>query len=339
MKTVSILLAVLGVALLTFLAGWFGAGAVLKAVLSVGAGGLAALVLAQLATDLVLGAAWTVACPGIGFRRLIAARIVREAATTCLPFSQVGAILIAIRATCFPARRRRRAVLWPEASAANVVDITVEVLGQILFVMLGLLFLLDRRPDSSFAGPVALGMGLMLLAMAAFIVAQRSASGVLRRLLSALGRHVAGQWRDAMRDGIDALQDRLNRFYARPGRLVVAALIHFAAWTASAGSVWLGYRLLGSPIGFGEALAVEGVASGVLSVSFLVPAALGVQEAAYVALGSLFGVEPAVSLGLSLLRRGRDLLIGIPALLCWQLLEIVRLRRHDAARPQLERSA
>ncbi len=340
MKTVSLLLALLGVALLTFLAGWFGAGAVLKAVLSVGAGGFAALVLAQLAIDLILGVAWSVACPGIGFRRLLSARIVREAATTCLPFSQLGGILIAIRATCFPATRRRHAVLWPEASAANVVDITVEVLGQILFVLLGLLFLLDRRPDSSFAGPVALGMGLMLVAMGAFIVAQRSASGLLRRILGGLGRHVAGQWQEAMRDGIDALQERLNLFYARPGRLAVAALVHFAAWTAGAASVWLAYRLLGSPIGFGDSLAIEGVASGVLSVSFLVPAALGVQEAAYVALGSLFGVDPAVSLGLSLLRRGRDLVIGIPALLVWQLVEFVRLRRQEAgARPQLEPSA
>ncbi len=333
MKTVSILLAVLGLLLITAFTGWLGASAVLKALLSVGLGGFAALVAVQLATDLVLAGAWSVACPGIGFLRLFAARLVREGATTCLPFSQLGGILIAIRATCFPATRRRGAVGWPEASAANVVDVTVEVSGQILFVLLGLLFLLDRRPDSSLAGPVTLGMALMAAAMVAFVWMQRSASGLFRRGIEGLGRHVAGQWQGALRSGIATLQDRLDRFYARPGRLACACLIHLSAWTAGAGWVWLAYRLLGAPIGFGEAMAIEGVASGVLSVSFLVPAALGVQEAAYVALGSLFGLDPHLSFGLSLLRRGRDLALGVPSLLAWQAAELRRLR--PATQPEL----
>ncbi len=326
MKTVSILLAVLGLVLITVFTAWLGAGAVLRALVSVGVGGFAALVAAQLATDMVLACAWSVACPGIGFFRLLGARLVREGATTCLPFSQLGGILIAIRATCFPPTPRRGAVGWPEASAANVVDVTVEVSGQILFVLLGLLFLLDRRPDSSLVGPVTLGMGLMAMAMAAFVWTQRSASGLFRRGIAGLGRHVAGQWQEALQDGIDTLQDRLDRFYARPGRLAAACLLHLGAWTAGAGWVWLGYRLLGAPVGFGEAMAIEGVASGVLSVSFLVPAALGVQEAAYVALGSLFGLDPHLSFGLSLLRRGRDLALGVPSLLVWQSVELRRLR-------------
>ncbi len=327
MKTVSILLAAIGLVLMTGFVGWLGAGAVLKAMLSVGLGGFAALVAAQLATDVLLAGAWTVACPGIGLARLFRARLVREGATTCLPFSQLGGILIAMRATCFPATRRRQAIAWPEASAANVIDVTTEVVGQILFVLLGLLFLLDHHSDSSIVGPVALGMALMAAAMVAFIWAQRSASGLFRLGVRGLGRHVAGQWQAALEDGIDSLQERLNRFYERPVRLAVACLIHLLAWIAGAGWVWLAYRLLGAPIEFGEAIAIEGVASGVLSVSFLVPAALGVQEAAYVTLGSLFGLDPHLSFGLSLLRRGRDLTIGIPALLLWQAAEIRRLRK------------
>ena len=130
-----------------------------------------------------------------------------------------------------------------------------------------------------------------------------------------------------MRSGIDTLQGRLNRLYERPGRIAAASLVHLLAWLAGAAWVWLAYRLLGAPIRIGEAVAIEGVASGILSVSFLVPAALGVQEAAYVALGSLFGLDPHLSFGLSLLRRGRDLAIGIPVLLAWQATELRRLRK------------
>lgn len=327
MKTVSILLAVTGLVLITVFTAWLGLGAVLHALGSVGPGGFIALVAAQLAADLVLATAWTVACPRIGLPRLLTARLVREGATTCLPFSQLGGILIGMRATCFAATKRARAIAWPEASAANVVDVTTEVLGQILFVVLGLLFLLDHRPDSSLAGPVALGMALMAAAMIAFIWAQRGASGAVRRGIGWLSGHVAGQWRSALQDGFETVQERLNRFYAQPWRIVAASLIHLVAWTGGAGWVWLAYRLLGAPIGFGEAMAIEGVASGILSVSFLVPAALGVQEAAYVTLGSLFGIDPHLSFGLSLLRRGRDLAIGVPVLLVWQAIEIRRLRK------------
>ncbi len=321
----------LGLALITGFTAWLGAGAVLHAVLSAGAPGFAVLVAAQLATDVLLACAWRVAYPALGLGRLFRARLVREAATTCLPFSQLGGILIAIRATCAAATARHRAVSWPDAAAANVVDITTEVLGQILFVLLGLLFLLDRHPETSLAGPVALGMALMALAVAGFIWAQRSASGLVRRVIALLGGHVAGRWAEqwggAMRTGLDTLQGRLNRCYERPGRIAAASLVHLCAWLAGAAWVWLAYRLLGAPIRIGEAVAIEGVASGILSVSFLVPAALGVQEAAYVALGSLFGLDPHLSLGLSLLRRGRDLAIGVPVLLAWQAAEVRRLRR------------
>lgn len=61
------------------------------------------------------------------------------------------------------------------------------------------------------------------------------------------------------------------------------------------------------------------------------PASLGVQEAAYVTLGMIFGIDAKISLGLSLLRRGRDIAIGIPVIAAWQILEMRRLRREQTA--------
>jgi hypothetical protein len=52
-----------------------------------------------------------------------------------------------------------------------------------------------------------------------------------------------------------------------------------------------------------------------------VPAALGIQEGAYVVLGGLFGISPEVALALSLLKRARSLLLGVPPLLLWQVAE------------------
>ena len=328
MKTVSLLLALLGLALIIGFTTWLGAGAVTRAVLSVGFGGFALLVLWQLVSDVVLAVAWRIGCPrptlDIGIGRLLLARMVREAGITCLPFSQIGGILIGMRATCFGAGRT---LAWPTAAAANIVDITAEIIGQVGFVLLGLVFLIDRRPDTNLVGPVGLGMILGMAAICGFIWAQRRAGGLFRRGAGFLSQRLTGQFLSGrMLGGIELLQERINSFYARPGRIAAAALVHLTGWIGSAVWVWLAYRLLGAPISLGSALAIEGVASGILSVSFLMPAALGVQEAAYVALGSLFGLDPHLSFGLSLLRRGRDLAIGIPTLLAWQWMEVARLR-------------
>jgi hypothetical protein len=45
-----------------------------------------------------------------------------------------------------------------------------------------------------------------------------------------------------------------------------------------------------------------------------------------VGLGALFGIAPEVALGASLIRRARDIAIGIPILLIWQIFEVRRLR-------------
>jgi hypothetical protein len=52
-----------------------------------------------------------------------------------------------------------------------------------------------------------------------------------------------------------------------------------------------------------------------------------VQELSYIALGSAFGVAPHFSLALSLIPRARNIIIGVPALGLWQVLEARQLQR------------
>src|SRR5438270_133616 len=57
------------------------------------------------------------------------------------------------------------------------------------------------------------------------------------------------------------------------------------------------------------------------SVGVLVPNALGVQEAAYTVLTPLFGAGAELGLAVSLLKRARDIVLGVPVLLVWQAIE------------------
>jgi uncharacterized membrane protein YbhN (UPF0104 family) len=68
-------------------------------------------------------------------------------------------------------------------------------------------------------------------------------------------------------------------------------------------------------------LAVESLMYAARGVAFMLPGGLGVQEGAYVVLAPLFGLQPSDLLAVSLLRRARDLVVGVPVLLIWQARE------------------
>ncbi len=319
MRRLSLLLAAAGLLLLTLIVARDGVGDVARAALSVGPLGFAATIAAQLALFAVLASAWHAACPDVPWRDLLLGRTVRESGTNVLPFSHVGGIALGVQATSARVGLAR-------GFAANVVDVTFESLAQIAFIALGVAALAGRAPDSRLAGPLALGLPMMAAAIAGLVWLQRGGRLPLRRLLASFARRLARQWQGAALDGMGRVGAELDAVYASPARLALAAFLHLVAWVGGAAWTLLAFRLLGAPLGPAEALAVEGVVSGILTLSFMVPGNLGVQEAAYVALAGAFGIGADLALGVSLVRRAKDLAIGVPVLLLWQAVTARRLR-------------
>src|SRR6185312_12401492 len=114
---------------------WFvlhiGFAPVMGAVASVGWGGFAILCVYSLATFLVLGAAWFALTPTAPFLTFAWGRIVRDAAGEVLPFSQIGGIMIGVRALIL------RGIAAPQAFASAIVDVTTEMMAQVVFILIG----------------------------------------------------------------------------------------------------------------------------------------------------------------------------------------------------------
>jgi hypothetical protein len=91
---------------------------------------------------------------------------------------------------------------------------------------------------------------------------------------------------------------------------------------------WLALRWLGHPVPFGAAVALESLTMTVRNFVFLVPAGLGVQEASLVGFGALLGVNGEIAMALSLAKRMREILFGVPALLSWYWVEGRRELQH-----------
>jgi putative membrane protein len=313
-RTGVILAALIGLALAVYLIFYVGFGPVLAAITAVGWGGFALLCLYGAALFALLGTAWFSIIPARNNPDLAAfvwARAVRDSAGEILPFSQLGGMVIGMRAIML------RGVSGPLAFSSTVIDLTVEMVAQIAFVLMGLAILIMRVPPSAASGELARGLavGLFVAALAAamFIVLQRESLSTVVRWMTRLLPDAAGR--------AGAIQHSFADMYDSPLRLSLSLAVHLASWLATALWAWIAVRLIGKSLSFPSILAIEAILYGIRSVAFFVPAAIGVQEAAYALLGPLFGLPAPAALALSLLKRARDVALGVPILLAWQVAE------------------
>ena len=314
MRRLSFLLALLGVAAAAALVLRFDVGDVWRAMLSIGWSGAALLLVWQGGLFCVLGLAWATVQPEVRARLLIWGRMVRDSATSCLPFSPVGGFVIGARAVTL------RGPAWTVAAAGTVVDVSVELTAQMLFAVFGVLVLLLALPGSDLIVPVGVGVAVALGLLATAYV-QRGRIGAVAGALS--WRLLGEQTR---REGsFERLGLEMQRLYARPARLLLAIGIHLCGWFGTGVGTWISLRLLGHPVGPVAVLALEALLDAVVAVAFVVPGAAGVQEAGYIGLGTAFGVPPEIALSVSLLRRAREVSWGLPILGLWQWQEVRRL--------------
>jgi len=323
MRRLSYVLALLGLLIALLLVSYFGFNNVVVALGRIGWPEFGLIVAWQLVLFAILGVAWDVITPARTMRHpwvLVWGRMVRDASTNCLPFSQVGGFVFGARAVTL------HGVEWHTATASTVVDVTAEFLAQIAFACIGLGILLARAPRSSLAVPVEVGIGLAVVAAFAFVWLQQGAAPVFARI----GRRIASNWFPDARERVDVLQAELGLIYGHTVKLALGFSVHLIGWIGTGVAGWIAYRALGVPIDFDDALAIEALLSAAAALAFLVPVNAGVQEAGYAGLGAIFGVPPEVSLGVSLVRRARDIVVGVPILLLWQFAEMRRLRLSKA---------
>ncbi len=326
MKHLSYILALLGVLIGVVLVAYFGLGNVVTSVSKIGWPEFALIVGWQIVLFVILGLAWDVIMPARDRHRVwvpIWGRMVRDAASNCLPFSQVGGLIFGARSITVVG------VEWHTATASTIVDVTAEFLAQIVFACLGLAILLLHVPGSRAAGPFEAGIGIALLACFAFVWLQRGIGSIFVRL----GTRIAGNRFQDAKERVDVLQSELGMIYGHTLRLAAGFFIHLIGWLCTGVAGWIAFHALGVPIDFDDALAIEALLAAAAAAAFLVPVNAGVQEAGYAGLGAVFGVPPEVSLAVSLVRRGRDIMVGVPILLVWQMLEMRHLRQLAAAPP------
>jgi putative membrane protein len=318
-----ILAALLGLALAVWLVFSVGFHPILSAMLAVGWVGFAVLCLFGAALFALLGIAWFGLVPRHEKPRLanfVWGRAVRECAGELLPFSQVGGIVIGARALIL------RNVRTSVAFASTIVDVTVEMVAQIVFILAGLAVLLTLLPHSQantdLTRSTTIGVVAAVIGATLFLLLQQRGLAPIARWS---GRYFpkAGVW-------LGKLHDSLGEIHASPPRLAISFAIHICGWIGTALWAWIALRLIGRPVSFLFVFAIEAILYAIRSAAIFVPGAIGVQEASYALLGPLFGIAAPTGIALSLLKRARDVALGVPILLIWQFAEGSRAMKTDA---------
>ena len=212
---------------------------------------------------------------------------IRESVNGVLPVARVGGEIAAYRVL------RRHVTSRAAVAASLAADVALSVLSQAAFALLGI--------------------GL-LLAGGLFLLAQRR--GALAGFAGLVERLFAGKLRSARARSL-RVDRALRDVHARHADVVGCIVLQFVAWVLSAGETWLALYFLGHPVSVGEAIAIEASVQAVNSVAFAVPGAIGVQEGAFMVIGSVVGLDATTALALAAARRLRDLVIFLPGLVAW----------------------
>jgi putative membrane protein len=273
----------------------------------------------------------------MGWRSVILGRIrlpslfliacIRQAINRLLPVANVGGEFVGIRLLM------QQGVDGAAAGASVVVELILSLFAQYVFVVIGAVCLFSRTADVRVIKSLGIGLAAALPPLILMIVVVRN--GRVFQQVERLAERLLGPWRGGDQRGADrgARVDAVVReTFAARGRLWRTLGWQIAGLVAGCSETWFALRWLGHPVGFADALVLESLTQAAKSVFFMVPSALGVQEAGLIGVGLLLGLGSDVALALSLAKRMREVLFGLPSLAAWQWIEGRRIFLHARRR-------
>jgi len=232
-------------------------------------------------------------------------RWVAESFNTLLPAAQVGGHMV--RALMLA----RHSVARTLAGASVVVDFTLGLGTQFLFVVLGILLLLFETSQQLNVTLLASAVSGLLMFGGFVLVQHLGFAGILNGIARCFWRNKKlPEWLG----GVQQLETEMGQLYADYRRMCVCALLRLLGWIFKSGETYLALLFLGALPTITDALILEAMCITANSLGFLLPGALGVREGGILAIGGLLGFPAETALALALIKRARELLVGLPGL-------------------------
>jgi len=276
---------------------------------------------------------WQVLLPSqqrVTLPRLLTARWIGESINSLLPVAQIGGEFAKARWVM------RHGITGETAGSTVVVEVTISLLTQLIFTLVGLTTLLWHLAlNQSLIVEIVLGMAVMIGALFAFYSSQQHH---LFETIAHLLQQLSGgnAWLE-FSGGACRLDRAIVAIYRQKKVVFIASAWRLFSWFLGVGEVWLLMTFLGHPVTLVEALLLESLGQAIRASGFLIPGSLGIQEGGFLLLGSILGIPPHTALALSLGKRIREGLLGIPGLITWHIVTSQRLwKQYQSTSKQVE---
>ena len=268
----------------------------------------------------------------VSFLTLFRIRWAGESVNNVLPSAYVGGEAVKVYLL------RRHGVPTQAGTSSAVVSKTAQSVAQLLLILLAavaFLRLAGDQPGLRAGMLLVLGSGVVILA-GLFWMQRRGLFASLLAFAKALRLRFA--FLEKRRAKILEVDETITDFYRnhRP-RFLVSTAFYLGGWLLDTLEIYLVAYLLGMPITWPQALAVEGFTGVAKALGMWVPGSLGIQESGIVMLGRLAGLPDSLSFAYALLRRAREIIFaGIGWLLLYADHTNVRAIKADTATVNLE---
>lgn len=266
--------------------------------------------------------AWWVLIPKsdrLPLRKLFWMRWIGESVSTLVPSAAVGGDIVRARLAAI------NGMPLPVSAGSVLVDITLGVFTQAGFTVLGLACLVGATGQKSFVRPTLVGTLIGVAAVGGFYFVQRL--GMFRFIGLIIARLAnSPEWQSLVESG-ETLDNTVRALYARRRGIVLCCVWTMVSLVGGSGEIWIALNALGLPASAVNALILQSMALTIRNAAFAVPAGLGVQEGGYLFVGNLLGIPGDAAFALSLISRVRELAVGIPGIITWQVIEGRRLLR------------
>ena len=246
---------------------------------------------------------------GLGY--LFWVTTVREGIDRLLPVASVGGGVVGVRLL------RWRGLPTAQVGASIIVEILLTLFAVYLFFVVGVLLLFH-------GGESLREHSHLLLALVVTLPVPVGTAWLLRYG----SRHLIGLvGENSLSEGVASLDRAIRATLSRHRALLVAGLLQFVGLLSGSFEVLFVLRLFRHPVDWRAAIVVEGLTQAVRHLAFVIPAGLGIQEAALVVFGRTFGIDAELALAVSMAKRVREILLGVVSLLSWQWMEGRQIRK------------
>jgi uncharacterized protein (TIRG00374 family) len=197
---------------------------------------------------------------------------------------------------------------YREGAASLILAKTINMIALVLFLIGGFALMIEGRTLPKVYEYVA-GAGLLAFTLGVFLFF------VIQRLsVTSLTGTWISRWRIGRRvedilHHIHDMDERLVHFYTlAKGRFAGALFLALVNWMLGVVEIYYALVFLDRPITWAEAWIIEAVAQMVRTGAFFIPAAIGVQEGAFLLVCGAITGSPPIGVAVSVIRRIREVI-------------------------------